>query len=312
MSQQWKCPACQAGLLLDNNQLRCENNHSYDIAKEGYVNLLLANQKRSKEPGDNKAMTNARRGFLEQGYYQPLADKLAALIEAHIPTLLATSQQSEAINVFDAGCGEGYYLNQIQQSLQRPLALQENPLAQQENQGSSALNDTSSLKVNGSGCDIAKVAIQKAAKKYRQCRFAVASTFHLPVSDNSQHAVVQVFAPASATEVQRVLHTNGLWLQVNPAPEHLRELKAMVYNTAQQHETKAVNAPHFQTLYDETLTFEISFRTNEDKANLLMMTPFYWSASEQAKQQIADTLHSVTCHFHIQVLRHGEASSETL
>lgn len=305
MSQQWKCPACHAGLLLDNNQLRCENNHSYDIAKEGYVNLLLANQKRSKEPGDNKAMINARRGFLEQGYYQPLADKLAALIEAHIPTLLATSQQSDAINVFDAGCGEGYYLNQIQQSLQKPLAQQENPLAQQENQGSSATNNTSSLQVNGSGCDIAKVAIQKAAKKYRQCRFAVASTFHLPVSDNSQHAVVQVFAPASAAEVQRVLRTNGLWLQVNPAPEHLRELKAMVYNTAQQHETKAVNAPHFQTLYDETLTFEISFRNNEDKANLLMMTPFYWSASEQAKQQIADTLHSVTCHFHIQVVSHG-------
>jgi len=307
MSQQWKCPACHAGLFLDNNQLRCENNHSYDIAKEGYVNLLLANQKRSKEPGDNKAMINARRGFLEQGYYQPLADKLAALIEAHIPTLLATSQQRESINVFDAGCGEGYYLNQILLNLQERLNLKE----QQENQEYSATNNASSLKVNGSGCDIAKVAIQKAAKKYRQCRFAVASTFHLPVSDNSQHAVVQVFAPASAAEVQRVLHTNGLWLQVNPAPEHLRELKAMVYNTAQQHETKAVNAPHFQTLYDETLTFEINFRNNEDKANLLMMTPFYWSASEQAKQQIADNLHSVTCHFHIQVLRHGEASSET-
>lgn len=289
MSQQWKCPACHAGLLSEHNQLRCENKHSYDIAKEGYVNLLLANQKRSKEPGDNKAMINARRGFLEQGYYQPLANKLATLISTHLP-VADIAGANKAINLFDAGCGEGYYLNQILQKLQ-------------ENQQTRTSNDTSRIKVNGSGCDIAKVAIQKAAKKYHQCQFAVASTFHLPVSDNSQHAVVQVFAPASTNEVQRVLHTNGLWLQVNPAPEHLRELKAMIYNTAQPHETKIINAPSCKTVYDKTLTFGIAFRNNEDKANLLMMTPFYWSASEQAKQHITQTLHNVTCQFHIQVLK---------
>lgn len=280
----WKCPACQAELLLNNNVLRCENNHTYDVAKEGYVNLLLANQKRSKEPGDNKAMINARRAFLEQGYYQPLADELAALISQH----QSNNHLQTQVNLFDAGCGEGYYLNRIKQTLKEILAAQQTG------------NDWS---VNASGCDISKVAIQKAAKKYRDSHFAVASTFHLPVSDASQTALIQVFAPAGTEEIHRVLQPGGLWLQVNPAPNHLQQLKSQIYNTAEQHPVKPISASHFTVISDTTLTFDMTFHNSDDKMNLLMMTPFYWSASEQAKQRIQQSLSNVTCHFHIQVLQ---------
>lgn len=284
MSHIWQCPACQAELVSQDKVLRCEHNHTYDVAKEGYVNLLLANQKRSKDPGDNKAMINARRGFLEQGYYQPLADKLAELISIHLPLC----NLNRTLALFDAGCGEGYYLNQIRQTLQqRHLP---------------ATSDTPRL-IQAAGCDIAKVAIQKASKKYQQCHFAVASTFHLPVSNASQDAVIQVFAPASATEVQRVLRANGIWLQVNPAPEHLRELKAMIYDSAEPHQTKAISSTDLQLVGDHRLSFEITFGSNADKTNLLMMTPFYWSASEEAKQRIAQSLYTVTCDFHIQMLK---------
>ncbi len=53
---QYRCPLCQQALLLDEKSYRCENNHSFDQAKQGYVNLLPVQFKHSKEPGDNKAV----------------------------------------------------------------------------------------------------------------------------------------------------------------------------------------------------------------------------------------------------------------
>ena len=76
---QYRCPLCQQALLLNEKSYRCENNHSFDQAKQGYVNLLPVQFKHSKEPGDNKAMVQARRAFLDKGYYQPLLDNMLAL-----------------------------------------------------------------------------------------------------------------------------------------------------------------------------------------------------------------------------------------
>jgi 23S rRNA (guanine745-N1)-methyltransferase len=80
------CPLCRTPLTLENKSQRCANGHSFDIAKEGYVNLLLVQQKKSKEPGDNPEMVKARREFLQAGYYQPLcnaASQLIAPLKAH-------------------------------------------------------------------------------------------------------------------------------------------------------------------------------------------------------------------------------------
>jgi 23S rRNA (guanine745-N1)-methyltransferase len=71
------CPLDGKPLSLNERSWHCDNNHSYDVAKQGYVNLLPVQNKRSKDPGDSKAMVQARREFLEQGHYQPLAQALA-------------------------------------------------------------------------------------------------------------------------------------------------------------------------------------------------------------------------------------------
>ncbi|MCY7294887.1 methyltransferase domain-containing protein [Alteromonas sp. a30] len=269
----WICPACRARLHQDDAGFRCENGHSYDKAKEGYVNLLLAHQKRSKEPGDNKQMINARRAFLEGGFYQPLAHRLAHIIHEH-------SADGAPLDLFDAGCGEGYYLDVIKQSL----------VAQGH-------------EVASSGCDIAKVAIQKAAKKYKTSAFCVASTYALPLADESTNALVQVFAPSSETEVHRVLQANGLWLQVNPASNHLHQLKAMIYDAAQDHQKHQQEIDGFSVLLDEELNFDISLPDPQSTLNLLMMTPFYWSASEAQLAEIQENLKQVSAHFHIRVLQ---------
>ena len=87
---QYRCPLCQQALLLDEKSYRCANNHSFDQAKQGYVNLLPVQFKHSKEPGDNKAMVQARRAFLDKGYYQPLLDSMLALYQKYGDTTLAS------------------------------------------------------------------------------------------------------------------------------------------------------------------------------------------------------------------------------
>lgn len=91
------CPNCRLPLYQSENSYRCENGHSFDIAKEGYVNLLLS----KKVSGDNKDMVKARSSFLERGHYRKLAQSLAE-------TVLGYNRKKEQ-TILDAGCGQGYY-----------------------------------------------------------------------------------------------------------------------------------------------------------------------------------------------------------
>ena len=105
-SPDYLCPICKLVLCVNTSNEKvvlCENNHHFDIAKEGYLHLLPVQFKHSKNPGDNKAMVNARLDFLEKGYYQPLVDLLTRLYKEYGKTHQA---------ILDAGCGEGFYTHQ--------------------------------------------------------------------------------------------------------------------------------------------------------------------------------------------------------
>ena len=274
MLSPWICPSCQCVLVLDERVWRCENNHSYDLAKEGYVNLLLVQNKNSKQPGDNKEMVNGRRAFLEQGHYQPLADAISDIFNQHITTLTNPND----VSFFDAGCGEGYYMSQVSQSC----------------------NQTD-FQIKFSGLDISKVAVQKAAKKYANHHFAVASTFQLPLTNNSQDAVLQIFAPSSEHEVHRVLKSNGIWITVNPAANHLYEFKQALYDTPTEHKADEVTPEGFDLAQRLNLSFVIQLTEPQQRESLLMMTPYYWSATPEKKQKLVDDLQQFTTDFDIKV-----------
>jgi 23S rRNA (guanine745-N1)-methyltransferase len=245
---QYRCPLCQQALLLNEKSYRCENNHSFDQAKQGYVNLLPVQFKHSKEPGDNKAMVQARRAFLDKGYYQPLLDNMLALYQKY-------GDKDAAI--FDAGCGEGFYTHQ---------------------------HKTEHNSVYG--VDIAKETIKIAAKRYQDCFFSVATLSDLPFANEHFGWIYSVYAPILENEFTRILHKNGYFLTVTPADNHLFELKSMIYRQANKHDTSKQVIEELTLVEEQRLNYPMNFSDSDDLLNLLAMTPFAFKASEELITQL--------------------------
>ena len=100
------CPICSAALGALDNGVGCPAGHRFDRARQGYLNLLPVQHKNSRDPGDNLAMVEARRDFLNAGHYAPVAKRLAELAASYAPARWV-----------DIGCGEGYYTAQIADAL---------------------------------------------------------------------------------------------------------------------------------------------------------------------------------------------------
>ncbi|GBL02742.1 putative RNA methyltransferase [Glaciecola sp. KUL10] len=269
----WRCPICHKHLADNPNSsskyraLQCDNNHTFDQAKQGYFNLLPVQNKRSKLPGDDKSMVQARHEFLSLGYYDHLIHTIYGYLQAY---------QNSLNTLYDAGCGTGYYLNQL----------------------GSLLNGTQL-----SGHDISKEAIICASKKYKHISFCVASTVNVPIMDETQDLIVQVFSPPCENEYRRLLKQNGILVIVEPATSHLKELKAMLYETVQAHQTKQNNIEGFDLLSMLNASQTIEFSTPNCALNLLKMTPYYWSADEAQKAYINNHLRKVTTDFSINIYK---------
>ena len=255
----YTCPLCNLPLIAQEKLYRCENNHRFDLAKENYLNLLPVQFKHSKNPGDNKAMVNARRAFLEKGYYQPLVDKIIALYKS---TMIDRDLPN---TILDAGCGEGYYTHQHRCS--------ENTVY---------------------GVDIAKEAIKKAGKKYKACHFSVATLSKLPFAEQQFSWIYSVYAPILENEFTRVLANGGYLLTVTPAKHHLMQLKQCIYNDAKEHDEEKLPIEHLTLVHQENVSYAMSLESGEDTLNLLSMTPFAFKASEAVKATLAKT-NNFTC-----------------
>lgn len=189
------CPVCGGALDRGEGRYRCPSGHSFDAAREGYVNLLPANRRHSKAPGDDGEMAAARSRFLEGGWYGLLREALCGLVEQYAP---------ESPVLLDAGCGEGWYTQ--------------------------ALSDTAAAKGGRTaGLDLSKPSVKRAARRCPAGEFAVGTVYHLPVADASVDVLVDCFSPLAAEEFARVLKPGGVFLYVVPGPRHLWELKEILY-----------------------------------------------------------------------------------
>ncbi|BCE01913.1 putative RNA methyltransferase [Marinicellulosiphila megalodicopiae] len=245
----YQCPVCQLALTQIDKSLKCDNQHSFDIAKRGYVNLLLSNQMNSKQPGDNKEMILARSQFLNAGYYQPLIECIAAQFS-----------ELSVKHLLDAGCGEGYYTDYLNQTIQHI-----------------------------DGVDISKEGILQSSKRNKAINWCIGSVTSLPYLNESFDAVLSIFCRVDENEFARVLKQNGYVLFIGPADNHLPNLRANLYENVLPYQTDKQEdyfSTEFELVKEQTLSFEFEVK-GEDIIPLLTMTPHYWKCSVQQKEKLA-------------------------
>lgn len=248
----FSCPLCHLPLKQVKNSYLCPQRHQFDVAKEGYVNLLPVQHKRSRDPGDSAEMMQARRAFLDAGHYQPLRGAVVAQLCGRLDV--------PAPSILDIGCGEGYYTHAFADALPAATLY---------------------------GLDVAKVAIKAAAKRYPQVTFCVASSHRLPFADASLNAIVRIYAPCKAAELARVVKPGGWVITATPGPHHLMELKGLIYDDVRLHAPHAEQLEGFTLVESVSLAYPMSL-SGQAAVALLQMTPFAWRAKAEVWTALAD------------------------
>ena len=247
------CPICGKELNRLEKAFICPNRHSFDIARQGYVNLLTVQQKHSLAPGDTREQILSRRAFLEAGFYTPIA---RVLIET-------AKRYGITGGILDIGCGEGWYSAQLAEALHLPLT----------------------------GLDISKEAVRCAAAKYKGHQWLCATAAHIPVPDASAELITSLFALTLPEEFHRVLAPNGLYFQVLAAEDHLLGLKSIIYDALHHKEKETVpDIPGFQRL--ESIPIRFSFAVEgEQIRNLFSMTPHVFRIGKEGAKRLSETTH---------------------
>ncbi len=252
------CPKCRESLRLEGNGYICPNGHSFDKARQGYVNLLMPNRRHSSAPGDSREMIISRRRFLESGKYDIFSDKLNELTA----NCLNSCREN---TIVDCGCGEGYYDGRLCEYL-----------------------DKLKIKYKLYGVDISKDAVKAASGKYKGVSFAVASVFDIPIRKNSADVAVSVFSPMAESEFYRILKKGGYLIYAVPAARHLMGLKEAVYDKPYENEKKDTAYKGFRFEGRHSVRGEINV-SGEEAVDLFKMTPYYYKTELSAVEKIRGT-----------------------
>lgn len=235
------CPHCKLALTLTGSGAVCASGHSFDRGRRGYLNLLPGGRlSPTAISGDTPDALAARRRFLTAGHYAPIARALADAVGTPPGPVL------------DVGCGEGYYLSQLN------------------------VADTY-------GIDVSKAAAQMAARAYPNTQFVVGTAFRLPILDHSAGVVISVFAPHPFDEFSRVLRPDGWWVTVTPGPCHLQEMRPDVGSESatkvdQRMQRRSVPPPEATSAVRVQFVLDLSAEAAHD---LFLMTPIRWQAADR-------------------------------
>jgi 23S rRNA (guanine745-N1)-methyltransferase len=274
----FKCPVCNLALNKSERIFACFNNHCFDMSKDGYLNLLLAKEKKSRNPGDNKEMLLNRRDFLNKGFYSALLQMIFEIIQEHL-----NSQNLNSFNILDIGCGEGYYTCGINDLLKE-------------------------LNLNTAfwGVDISKEAIQLAAKRKSSVNFIVGNAHFLPFFDKKFDIIFSIFSPLSGEEINRIASDNSILIIAGPGKRHLFELIELIYDQPKLHQQNSqIKIPaEFKQIDEKELNFFLDLKDKADISNLFSMTPYFWQAPIDKQKQIFELEKlSIEINFNIKIFQ---------
>ncbi|MEU6792506.1 putative RNA methyltransferase [Nonomuraea wenchangensis] len=231
------CPVCRADLRLDERALRCAGGHAFDVARQGYVSLLVG----SRPPGtaDSAEMVAARAAFLDAGHYAPLAAAVAEAVKANVRA------EREPITETNDGSRLKAYRGAVMEAGRGP-GRAEGPESGRDNvEGRRAEGRSAPVIVDagagtghylaaalnavndgiGMAFDVSKHAVRRAARVHPRAGAFVADVWKpLPIRDGVADVVIDVFAPRNGPEFGRILRPGGVAVVVTPAAEHLSPL----------------------------------------------------------------------------------------
>ena len=240
------CPICQENLTLVESSLKCNNRHSFDLAKFGYVNL--APQIKQSANYDKENFQN-RQQILEAGFYQAILEVVSDLL----------SNSKNAKTILDIGCGEGFYSRKLQESHSEKTFY---------------------------AFDISKDSVQIAAKSEPNwaVNWFVGDLARLPIKDASMDILLDIFSPANYGEFRRVLSKDGILIKVIPTENHLKEIRQKVQDqlTNKDYSNQDIKN-HFQenfTILSSQTASLTKTITAEQLQTLLSMTPLLFHVDQ--------------------------------
>ncbi|NLY53532.1 MAG: methyltransferase domain-containing protein [Firmicutes bacterium] len=251
----WACPICDAAMsVTEPASLKCEQGHSFDLAKQGYVNLTTRAAKASKY---DRELFQARLALNQTGFFAGLVKEITTMVLE-----LAPGSSSSPLTLLDAGCGEGSHLASIVANL-----------------GSNA---TPTL---GVGLDIAKDGVRLAAGTYPGHIWCVADLAQAPFRSHQFDVILNILSPANYSEFRRLLRASGILIKAFPGDSYLAELRTALYagSAKERYSNESSRqqfSQHFTLLAERTVYYQQQLNP-EVLENLLRMTPLAWSASPE-------------------------------
>lgn len=251
----FKCPICKGDMKTnDKNSLVCNNSHCFDISKKGYINLL----NNSNNKIYDKDLFESRNKTYNSNLYDMLTREIGYVINEY--TLNKNKNY-----ILDAGCGEGYYLNQLSKSKN--------------------LKNCEFV-----GIDISKEGINIATREGNDIIWCISDLSNLPFKDEKFDVILNILSPANYKEFNRVLNKDGVVIKVIPESEYLKEIRYAIKGEMKNNNYSNQNVVDvFKEHLDIVTQSNVNYKWSIDKANLkdlIKMTPLTSSLSEEQIEQL--------------------------
>jgi 23S rRNA (guanine745-N1)-methyltransferase len=245
------CPICHSNMsVIECKSLICENNHTFDFTKQGYLNLTTHSMKTKY----SKELFEARRNLItEIGFFNPLIMEITNIINNH------NGINSNELFVLDTGCGEGSHLSNICDAVTKTTI--------------------------GVGIDLAKEGIMVASKNYSKQIWTVADLASTPFKDQQFDVILNILSPSNYAEFNRLLKNDGLVIKIVPQSGYLKELREAFFEKSQKEtysneETVELFSGNFQLIKSTRISYTMTLEKSSLQS-LIKMTPLTWSSKEE-------------------------------